>query len=128
MNDAEDDDPFIYGDIAIACPGDDILVIEKCVISFQFIGDLNDRVWTCHNLTYKFGGGWLADDMSFNLSKPTGEGNQYDFHSQRKILEAKWFASAAGIIVSETRNVFNYVFKVIHKDVSKVVTPHECYD
>ena len=120
LDNAEEDDPFVYKDTGIACPGDESLVIEKCIISFHFLGDLNDRVWTCHVLTYKFTGSWFADEESFNLIKPIGEGNQTDLHTQRKILEARFFASAAAIIVRETRNVLNYVSGAINKDVSKV--------
>ncbi|KAH0832429.1 hypothetical protein FOPE_01072 [Fonsecaea pedrosoi] len=82
-------------------PGDETNCIEKCAISFRFDGDLYDRYWTCYAAVYlpecDTEDRWFADVNSFNLMRPTGEGNRDTEHSQRKILEARWFERATRI-------------------------------
>ena len=99
------------------CPDKSDLAIEKSIISIHFLGDLNDRYWTSHVFVHiPDDRRWFADDTSFELAKPSGEGNKNTFHSQRKILEARWFAKATKHVVGETRRILEYVSDVIGKD------------
>jgi len=101
------------------CPGRKDWTIEKGAIGFHFVGDLNDRYWTSHVAAYLPRGTerWLADECSFDLKQGSGEGNKNVRHSQRKILEARWFAEATNIIVEETRHILDYVAGISGQDV-----------
>ena len=101
-------------------PGKEEWAIEKGAIGFHFVGDLNDKYWTSHVAVYLPRGNerWFADVESFELVKASGEGNKNTKHSQRKILEAQWFAKATKVIVDETRRVLDYVADVSGEDVS----------
>ena len=115
---------YIFPEDSRPCPGKPDWRIEKGVISVHFFGDLNDRYWTSHVLVNSPGRfyEWLADYESFNLAKPSGQGNKNSFHSQRKILEARWFADATKLIADKTEHVLEYVANVIGKDVSLACT------
>ncbi|KAL9614415.1 MAG: hypothetical protein Q9167_001086 [Letrouitia subvulpina] len=122
-----EDDIYIFQRNSRPCPGKKDWKIEKGIISVHFFGDLNDRYWTSHVL-YNIPGfkhEWLADDVSFNLAKPSGAGNKNTFHSQRKILEARWFANAADYIVKETKRILEYAADVIRKDDIESNNPNE---
>ena len=101
-------------------PGNSDWMIEKGAISISFIGDLNDSCWTSHVLVYTPNAeiDWLADENSFKMEKASGEGDKNTFHSQRKVLEARWFATSTDIIVSETQRILDHVSEVIRKYVS----------
>jgi hypothetical protein len=101
-------------------PGKEEWAIEKGAIGFHFVGDLNDKYWTSHVAVYLPRGNerWFADVESFELVKASGEGNKNTKHSQRKILEAQWFAKATKVIADETRRVLDYVADVSGEDVS----------
>ena len=94
-------------------------MIQKSIISVHFFGDLNDRYWTGHVLAQIPDNrhDWFADDTSFYLTNPSGEGNKNKIHSQRKILEARWFAKAIKNVVGESRRILNYVSDRTRKDV-----------
>jgi hypothetical protein len=93
---------------------------KKEPLDSTFVGDLNDKYWTSHVAVYLPRGNerWFADVESFELVKASGEGNKNTKHSQRKILEAQWFAKATKVIADETRRVLDYVADVSGEDVS----------
>ncbi|KIY03610.1 uncharacterized protein Z520_00301 [Fonsecaea multimorphosa CBS 102226] len=101
-------------------PGDETKLIEKCAIGFRFDGDLYDRYWTCFVAVYLPQCGhedrWFADVDSFKLTRPTGEGNKDTEHSQRKILEARWFERATRIICEETRRILRVISHILGED------------
>ena len=116
-----------------ACPGRADKMIDKGIISFHFIGDLNDRYWTCHVFVYAprlTATGmneqrWFADDRSFRLAKPSGEGNKNTLHGQRKILEARFFARATKAIVDDAKSIMDYIADEIGEEAS---IPGPCRD
>ncbi|OQV09218.1 hypothetical protein CLAIMM_13364 [Cladophialophora immunda] len=101
-------------------PGDETKLIEKCAIGFRFDGDLYDRYWTCYVALYlpqcDNQDRWFADVDSFKLMRPTGEGNKDTQHSQRKILEARWFERATRIICEETQNILRVISGILGED------------
>jgi hypothetical protein len=125
-DDDEDEAPSrrtIFRSKPIACPGDKTKLIEKGAIGFRFDGDLYDRYWTCYAAVYlpdTENGRWFADVESFSLTKPTGEGNKDREHSQRKILESRWFERATKIIEDETRKILHVVSGILGEDVSRL--------
>ncbi|KAL9037156.1 MAG: hypothetical protein Q9214_005824, partial [Letrouitia sp. 1 TL-2023] len=122
-----EDDIDIFQSNSRPCPGKKDWKIEKGIISVHFFGDLNDRYWTSHVLYYipGFKYDWLADELSFYLAKPGGAGNKNTSHSQRKILEARWFADAADYIVKETKRILEYAADVIQADDFGSNNPNE---
>lgn len=113
----------IFPEKPVPCPDDNTRIIEKGAVGFRFVGDLYDRFWTCHVALCMPSGDpgensnrWFADIESFNLARPTGEGNKSTTHSQRKILEAQLFEKATKIIVGETRAILKNVSNVLGED------------
>ncbi|KIX06923.1 uncharacterized protein Z518_04899 [Rhinocladiella mackenziei CBS 650.93] len=104
----------IFDGVGLPCPGREDWCIDTAAISIHFVGDLNDRYWTSHVLVYMPRGNrrWFADENSFDLVAPSGEGNKNTRHSQRKILEARWFAKATETMVNETKGILDYVAEV----------------
>ena len=93
------------------------------MISLHFLGDLNDRYWTSHVFVDEPDDwSWFADDFSFNLHNPSGQGNKNIFHSQRQILEVYWFAKILGHVVDETAYILSTVSEVIGKNVCQAMT------
>jgi len=110
----------IFREKAKPFPGKEEWAIEKGAVGFHFVGDLNDKYWTSHVAVYMPRGNerWFSDVESFKLVKASGEGNKNTKHSQRKILEAQWFAKATKVVGDETRRVLDYVADVSGEDVS----------
>ncbi|OAP63212.1 hypothetical protein AYL99_02439 [Fonsecaea erecta] len=124
-DDDSDDDQIppsltIFSGRPFQLPGDATKLIEKCAIGFRFDGDLYDRYWTCYVAVYlpqcDTQDRWFADVDSFKLMRPTGEGNKDTEHSQRKILEARWFERATRIICEETRNILRVISGILGED------------
>ena len=121
-DDNESSDPSLFTEGLKPCPGRPDWAIKRCIISLHFLGDLNDRYWTSHVFVDEADDwDWLADDRSFELSNPSGQGNKNIFHSQRKIMEARWFAKLLARIVDETNYILSTVSEVIGKNVCQVM-------
>ncbi|KAL8822758.1 MAG: hypothetical protein Q9191_006511 [Dirinaria sp. TL-2023a] len=111
-------DPSLFDEGLRPCPGRPEWMIERSIISVHFCGDLNDRYWTSH-VFYNIPNerrSFFADEYSFALTNPSGEGNKNTFHSQRKVLEVRWFAKAMKYVADETQRILNYVSELIRKD------------
>ncbi|KAL8790741.1 MAG: hypothetical protein Q9195_006219 [Heterodermia aff. obscurata] len=113
----ESSDPSLFPEGLRPCPGRPDWGIRRSIISFHFIGDLNDRYWTSHVFAdVSNDWGWFTGKDAFDLTKPSGHGDKNKFHSQRKIMEADWFTGTLAHVVDETKYILSYVSEVINNN------------